>query len=265
MGIYNCASTLDEAVESVLQQTYNDWEFIMCDDGSIDNTYAIAKAYEDKYPGKFKVIKNNENLGLNKTLNKCLKIAKGEYIARMDGDDISLPTRFEKEVKILEEHAEYAIVSSPMIYFDESGDWGCGKAIEKPQIEDFCTKAPFFCHAPCMIRKKAFFDVGGYTEEKKLLRVEDCNLWYKLYAKGYRGYNLQEPLYKMRDDRNATGRRTMQARINGIYVTFLGFKMLHMPILKYRYAVRTAIIELIKIIMPVKMYEAIHKKKMKNQ
>ena len=263
MGIYNCASTLDAAIESILSQTYKDWEFIMCDDASADDTYKIAKSYEEKYPDKFMVIKNECNLGLNKTLNKCLKMARGEYIARMDGDDISLPDRFEKEVRILDLHPEYAIVSSPMIHFDENGDWGRSTTIERPQTDDFCKHAPFFCHAACMIRKSAYDDVGGYTEDKRLLRVEDCNLWYKLYAKGYRGYNLQQPLYKMRDDRNAAVRRTVQARLNGIYVTWLGYKMIKMPILKYRYAIRTTILELVKIIMPSMVYEYVHKRSLR--
>lgn len=136
-GIYNCKSTLDEAIESILNQTYTDWEMIMCDDGSSVGTYEKAKKYEKEYPGKFIVIKNEHNMGLNRTLNKCLEIAKGEYIARMDGDDISLPSRFEKEVDILDNHPEFAIVSSPMIYFDEAGDWGKVTAIEKPGINDF--------------------------------------------------------------------------------------------------------------------------------
>lgn len=117
MGIYNCESTLDEAIESILNQTFTDWEMIMCDDGSSDGTYIKAKEYEKKYPGRFVVIRNEHNMGLNITLNNCLKLAKGEYIARMDGDDISLPQRFEKEVDILDNHPEFAIVSTPMIFF----------------------------------------------------------------------------------------------------------------------------------------------------
>lgn len=139
-------------------------------------------------------------MGLNHTLNRCLQKADGEYVARMDGDDVSLPTRLEKEATFLDEHPEYAIVSTPMIFFDESGDWGRSYAIEKPTKHDFIKHSPVHCHAPCMIRREAYLAVGGYTEDKRMLRFEDVNLWYKLYAKGYVGYNLDEPLYKMRDD-----------------------------------------------------------------
>ena len=264
MGIYNCASTLNEAIDSIINQTYTNWEFIICDDGSTDNSYNIAKTYEKSDP-RFKVIKNKENRGLNATLNRCLKLADGEYIARMDGDDLSDPTRFQKEVEILNNHPEYAIVSTHMTTFDEGGECGCIRTLEKPQTHDFPTHVPMFCHAPCMIRRSAFIDVKGYTEDKRLLRVEDYHLWYKFYAKGYRGYNIQEALYKMRDDRNALHRRTVQARINGIYAIFVGFKMVNIPKWMYIYAIKNAIIEMIKIVIPDPIYESIHKNKLRNE
>lgn len=263
MGIYNCASTLNEAIDSIIDQTYPNWEFIICDDGSKDNSYNIAKSYEAVDSKRFKVIKNKTNKGLNATLNKCLEIADGEYIARMDGDDLCDPTRLQKEVQILNNHPEYAIVSTYMTTFDEGGDWGCIKTLERPLVKDFPTHVPMFCHAPCMIRRSAFLDVKGYTEDKRLLRVEDYHLWYKFYAKGYRGYNIQEALYKMRDDRNALHRRTPQARLNGIYATFVGFKMVHIPKWMYIYAVRNAIVEMIKIIIPETLYDVIHKKRLR--
>ena len=168
----------------------------------------------------------------------------------------------EKEIDILNNHPEYAIVSSQMITFDEGGEWGCITTLEQPQKKDFPTHVPMFCHAPCMIRKEAFLDVDGYTEDPHLLRVEDYHLWYKFYAKGYKGYNIQEPLYKMRDDRNALHRRTPTARMNGIYATFLGFKMLRLPAWMYIYAIKNAVVELIKIVMPDKVYEVLHKRRL---
>lgn len=262
MGIYNCDSTLCEAIDSIISQTYSNWEFIICDDGSKDNSYNIAKKYEEVDPERFKVIKNSENRGLNATLNRCLKMATGEYVARMDGDDICDSMRLQKEVEFLNNHSEYAIVSTHMTTFDSDGEWGCIKTLEYPQVKDFPTQVPMFCHAPCMIRKSAFLDVKGYTEDKRLLRVEDYHLWYKFYAKGYRGYNIQEPLYKMRDDRNALHRRTPQARINGIYATFLGFRMVHIPKWMYIYAIRNAVVEVIKIVLPDTLYDIMHKKRL---
>lgn len=262
MGIYNCESTLREAIDSIIDQTYTNWKFIICDDGSSDQSFAVAKEYEQSDPSRFQVIKNERNMGLNMTLNKCLALADGDYIARMDGDDISVPERFAKEVAVLNQNPEYAFVSCHMSTFDENGEWGSIKTLEKPQVRDFPTHVPMFCHAPCMIRREAFLDVGGYTEDKRLLRVEDYHLWYKFYAAGYRGYNIQETLYKMRDDRNALHRRTVSARLNGIYATFVGFKMVHLPVWMYIYAVKNAVVEFIKILVPDSLYEYLHKKKL---
>lgn len=259
MGIYNCEDTLDEAIESIFNQTYTDWELIMCDDASTDCTYEIAKKYYDKYPDKIKLIKNKKNQGLNITLNNCLKIADGEYIARMDGDDISISERLEKEVNFLETHREYALVSCPMIHFDENGDFLTGKAKEYPQKTDLLVGG-MFCHAPCMIRKNVYDEVGGYTVDKRLIRVEDFNLWQKIYAKGYKGYNLQEPLYKMRDGRNAKSRRTFKSRMNGTYAVYVGYKLLKLPPYYLIYVMKDFIMNVVKTIMPIGLYSYFHKK-----
>lgn len=264
MGIYNCASTLPEAIDSILEQTFTQWHMVLCDDGSADHTYDIAREYQDRYPDKFTLIRNAQNMGLNYTLNRCLEVADGEYIARMDGDDISLPTRLEKEVAFLDSHPEYAIVSTPMIFFDETGDWGRCYAIEKPTKRDFIKHSPVHCHAPCMVRAEAFRAVCGYTEDKRMLRFEDVNLWYKLYAKDYRGYNLEEPLYKMRDDQAAAHRRSLKSRINGVYVTYMGFKLFHFPWYTYSYVIVDFIKHFIKGVMPEWLYLKFHKKSMKH-
>lgn len=261
MGIYNCEKTLDEAIQSILCQTYTNWELVMCDDGSKDSTYSVAEKYAKDYPNKIVLLKNESNKGLNYTLNKCLHASTGDYIARMDGDDVSLPSRLEKEIEFLLQHPEYVVVSTPMIMFDENGEWGRTTVIQYPTVNDFCTHSPFFCHAACMIKKAVFLEVEGYTVDKKLLRVEDCHLWFKIYAKGYKGANLAEPLYKMRDDRNATNRRSFKARLNGCYVLYAGFKMLKMPWYKYTYVVINTIQELVKYIVPLSIYESIHKRK----
>lgn len=206
MGIYDCAPTLAEALDSLLAQTYQGFKVIMCDDGSTDNTAEVAQTYVDRYPEKFILIRNERNLKLAATLNRCLEYVNTEYVARMDGDDISVPERFEKEIQFLDNHHEYALVSCPMIYFDENGEFKRGVAIELPTKETFRKTTPF-CHAPCMVRASVYKEVGGYTVEKKTERMEDYYLWYKVYKAGYQGYNIQEYLYMMRDDRNAKVRR----------------------------------------------------------
>lgn len=254
MGIYNCAETLPEAINSILNQTYGDWELIMCDDGSGDNTYQVAKSYADKEP-RIVLLRNELNLGLNKTLNKCLAISKGEYIARMDGDDICDPTRFEKELAVLNSEPDIAIVSTPMFYFDENGVFGRGRPKEYPQKENFVKGSPI-CHAPCLVRREAYLAVEGYSELEIHRRAQDYHLWAKMYAKGYRAKNLSEPLYSMRDDRNAYARRTFKSYMKAIPNRFVIFKMLELPLKYYPYILKPLVIAF----TPSFIYDKIHKK-----
>lgn len=257
MGIYNCESTLVEAIESIRAQTYTNWELIMCDDGSTDSSFEIARQYSEEAPEKYIVLSNKKNMGLNATLNKCLKRAKGIYIARMDGDDLCAPDRLEKELIFLEENPQYDIVSTRMLYFDENGVFGTSKGINEPDLKSIAKGTPH-CHAPCMVRKSAYDLVGGYTEDKKLLRMEDYHLWIKMYSQGCRGYNLPEALYMMRDDRNATNRRKFKYRINEAYVHYLAVKMLNLPKFNYIYMFRPIFVGL----LPVKLYDILHKKRL---
>lgn len=256
MGIYNCASTLQEALDSLYAQTYQDFEIILCEDGSKDNTYELALENQKKH-NNIVLLRNPHNMGLNQTLNNCLAVAKGEYIARMDGDDLCDPTRFEKQVRFLDEHPEYAIVSTPMLYFDENGVFGKGTAREGEVFKDVFNTGSPFCHAPCMVRKEAYNKVGGYTVDKRLLRVEDYELWVKMYATGYKGYNLGEYLYSMRDDRNAVARRNWDNRRNEIYAHWLAYKKLNLSFVKFvQFATKTTA----KAICPNFVYDYFHKK-----
>lgn len=260
-GIFNCADTLPAAIDSIICQTFADWEWIMCDDGSTDNTYAVAERFCSKYPKKMFLLKNSKNMGLNYTLNRCLQVAQGEYIARMDGDDISLPERFEKEVAALDASPSLAVVSCPMVYFDEKGDWGKGNLSNVWPKSEQLVHGTVHCHAPCMLRANVMRQVGGYSEEKRLLRVEDWHLWIKIYATGAQGMNLPEYLYKMRDDRNAMGRRKFKFRFNEAYVSALAVKTFHLPKWKYIYALRPIIVGL----LPKPIYITLHRKKLEAQ
>lgn len=217
MGIYNCADTLLEALESLEAQTYKRFKVILCDDGSKDNTLEIVKKWAETHLN-YVVIQNEYNMKLAATLNHCLDYADTEYVARMDGDDLSIPFRFEKEINFLDEHPEFAFVSCPMIYFDENGDYRTGIAKAEPTKIDFIRNTPF-CHAPVLMRRDVLEAIGRYTAETKTERIEDYYLWHKFYSKGYKGYNLQEPLYKMRNGREAFARRKFSDRWRGYKIT----------------------------------------------
>jgi glycosyltransferase EpsE len=237
MGIYNCASTLAEALDSLLAQTYQSFKVIMCDDGSKDNTMEVAQQYVDRYPGKFILIKNERNLKLAATLNHCLEYADTEYVARMDGDDLCDPTRFEKQIKFLDEHPEYAHVSTTMKLFDEDGFYGQSRTlVPVPSKAQFKNGTPYY-HAPSMFRYSAFQKVNGYTAEPYVERIEDYYLWYKFHKAGLQGYNMNEPLYFMRNDKNAFARRKFSDRLRVYKVKLEVLKGLGVKF-RYYYAIR---------------------------
>jgi glycosyltransferase EpsE len=141
-----------------------------------------------------------------------------------------------------------------MIYFDEKGEfrWGEGKGEPDPKRLAYGT---IFCHAPCMVRKEAYEAVGGYTVANNRLRVEDWDLWIRMYEKGYKGFILKEPLYKMRDDRNAYSRRKYRYRINEFLVGIFAVKKLKLNPLYCLLSVRPLIVGL----LPKKIYLWLHR------
>ena len=255
MGVYNCEKYLQQALGSLYAQTFQDFKIIVCDDGSTDGTWEVASREADSH-SNIVLLRNEHNMGLNFTLNRCLEVADTEYCARMDGDDISMPSRFKTEVDFLDSHPEYAIVSTPMKYFDDGGVFRVGKGGGEPQPKDFPKGTPF-CHAPCMVRTEAYRAVGGYTDSYDLLRVEDYHLWIKMYSKGYRGYMLDEPLYMMRDDRAAAHRRSFATRVNEARVKALAIKQFRLPVWNYIHCLKPILLGL----MPAGMYSSLRKLK----
>ena len=118
MSNYNTPEEyLRPAIESILNQTYGNFEFIITDDCSTDNSLSIIESYTDK---RIKILRNEENLGITKSLNKCLGVAKGEFVARMDSDDIALPERLEKQVEFLKSHPDHIVCGTGV---ELIGDW----------------------------------------------------------------------------------------------------------------------------------------------
>lgn len=260
MGIYNCEITLPDAIESILSQSYNNWELIMCDDGSTDSTYAIAKSYQEKYPDKIVLLKNDKNLRLAASLNKCLSVSRGEYIARMDGDDESLPNRFEMEVSVLESNPEIMCVGTGLIVFDNEGEHGFRCTNEYPKRNSLVHGAPF-SHPTIMMRKKAYDELHGYTVSPDTLRAEDIDLWFRFFSKGYKGYVIQQPLYRYRESVGDFNRRSMKAAIGTTKVCLRGYHLLQYPWYYYPYAMKPILMALI----PKRMTYLYHKMKDKKK
>lgn len=259
MGIYNCETTLAESIESIIEQTYSNWELIMCDDCSNDNTYKIAEKYSKKYPDKIKLIKNKTNLTLGPTLNRCLRLVTGEYIARHDGDDLYIKDKLEKQVKFLEENKNIDLVGTAMKVFDENGVYGERLSKNNPKLKDLMKETPF-SHATIMARARVYVELNGYSEADNRRGVEDYDLWFRFYQKGFKGWNIDDSLYEVREDRNAYKRKNINRRINEIKTMINGRKILGLSTM-YNLAI---IKPIATIIIPSKLLMRYHRYKLKN-
>ncbi len=229
MSVYNCADTLCEAIDSILAQTYTNWEFVICDDCSTDNTFEICQAYAKKYPDKFVLVQNDVNRKLAYSLNHCLEHASGKFVARMDGDDRSHPDRFEKQVKYLMEHPDMDLVGCAAQKFNENGLHDIYYMEEHPNRYSLYRKLPFG-HAMIMTYKRVYDALDGYVVAKRTERGQDYDLWFRFFYKGFQGANLQEALYDVREDDNAIRRRTFKVRWSTYQTTRIGYKLLNYPI-----------------------------------
>lgn len=223
MGIYN-EKRRDHvilAIDSVLRQSIADFEFIICDDGSTEEFYAwlyqVCKKDE-----RIRLIRNEVNKGLSYTLNYCMKYASGIYYARMDADDISKKERLEKQMLFLEKHPQYAFVGCNAEFINDEGVWGEHVLNEKPEARDFLISSGFI-HPTVMVRAEVFDKIGGYSTAAYTTRAEDYELFMRLYANGYRGYNMQEFLFQYREDIHAFSKRKYRYRLNELRVRYRGY------------------------------------------
>ena len=247
MGIFNCAKTLPEAIDSILAQTYKNWELIMCDDCSTDDTYDVAKEYQNKYPHKIILIRNTENKRLAFSLNHCLKYATGHYVARMDGDDISASERFEKQINYLKKHPNIDLVGTAMQRFNEKGLHDIVYAVKSPNRYTLRNAVPFN-HATIMTYKYVYDRLNGYTVSDATARAEDYELWFRFFAAEFCGDSIAEPLYYVREDINAIKRRTPKSRWDALKIARNGFKLLKYP---RWWLIRTTCLTIFKSITPV--------------
>lgn len=247
MGVYNEKNhrQVKEAVESILQQSYRDFEFIICDDGSPEAESRWLASY-CKQDERIRYCRLEHNRGLSAALNKCLEMCEGEYVARMDADDISLPQRLERQVDFLDEHPEYALVGCSVSFIEKDKIWGKRHPPECPQPKDFLKTSPFI-HPTILIRTQILKKLGGYSEAPMALRVEDYDLFLRLYAAGERGYNLQDILFHYREDRDSFGRRKYRYRINEMRIRRKGFQELGICSGNMRYVVKPLVVGLVPV------------------
>ena len=194
MSVYNGEPYLRAAVDSILAQTYTDYEFIIIDDASTDATAAILDGFDD-----LRIVRsrNEENIGLTRSLNKGLVIARGEYIARMDADDISLPERLAKQVDFLDTHPEIGVLGTAVRVIDGSGNlshiWRL--PAKHALIKWRLCFSDSIAHPTVMMRREALEQVRGY--DTGFMSAQDYDLWRRLSRVTHLA-NLQEALLLLR-------------------------------------------------------------------
>ena len=224
MGVYNQTNhkAIEQAVDSILNQTFSNFEFLIYDDGSCEKEMLFLQQLA-KEDSRIRLLRGEENKGLAYGLNQCLKQAKGRYIARMDADDISEKERLQVQKEFLDLHLEYAFVGTSATLFDEQGIWGVRNMIKQPRAKEFLKYSPYI-HPSVMFRKKILEEVNGYQVSKDTLRCEDYELFMRLYCNGMYGYNIQQPLFFYREDRDWYDKRTWRQRISEMKIRYQGFQ-----------------------------------------
>jgi len=198
MSVYNGERFLRQAVDSIFNQTFSDFEFIVVDDGSTDGTAEILSSYA-RADSRLCVV-TQENRGLVKSLNRAIGMARGEYIARMDADDISMPERLAIQVRWLDAHPQIAVLGTRYDEIDESGRvirrgnrYAGSTLVERALLQG---NSSVFCHGSVMFRRTCFEHIGGYREQFKNA-AEDYDLWLRM-AERYELDNIVETLYQHR-------------------------------------------------------------------
>jgi glycosyltransferase involved in cell wall biosynthesis len=184
MSVYNGALYLRDSMDSIIKQTFKDFEFIIIDDCSTDDTWKILSEYANK-DHRIKLFKNDENIGLTKSLNKGLSQAKGKYIARQDADDISLGNRFDRQIDMLDENPEVVLVSCDIEWINAEG---FPLDIMKRSCPDYFINWYLLFynhlsgHSQVMFRRQQVLELGGYSEAYRY--SQDYELWCRLSKVG---------------------------------------------------------------------------------
>ena len=213
MPVYNGALYLREAVDSILNQTFIDFEFIIVDDGSTDETSAILDGYTDP---RIVRVTNQNNLGIIEALNRGLAVACGKYVARMDADDISLPERLSQQVQFLEEHPEIGILGTGIIEMDDSKVWRSCRPVYPAVVRWHLFFYTCISHPTMMVRRAIYEQLGGYGPT--FTHAEDLDFLLRA-AFEHKVANLPSHLLRYRRHPTAIGRTYHEPQVRNAILT----------------------------------------------
>ena len=205
---YNAELTLLDAVRSVFAQTHKSWELILIDDGSTDRSLELAQSIDDP---RVTVYSDGKNLKLAGRLNQVISMAKYDYIARMDADDLMSPNRIEILLSILESNKEYDLAScgTYSIKDDSSYNGYRGANENNYTFEGLISKSQGFLHAG-LVARKSWYERNNYNESLPL--GQDSDLWLRASKAGdFRAISIKDPLYMYREEGNVTSQKLLRA------------------------------------------------------
>ncbi|HEB9332197.1 TPA: glycosyltransferase family 2 protein [Campylobacter coli] len=213
MATFNREAYVSDSIESILKQTYSDFEFIIIDDCSSDNTYHIVKKYASK-DQRIVLLKNESNKGLIYSLNKGLQKAKGKYIARMDDDDISMPQRLAKQINFLETNKEITVVGSYLKSFGEDGiEYKTWVDVDKHYLVEIMLQFKCPISHPNVMIRKSFLNKYNLQYDEKYKHAEDYGLWLDIIKHGGKIENIPEVLLIHRATKNSISRSQNTSKI----------------------------------------------------
>lgn len=194
MAVYNGEQYLRQALKSILTQTFADFELIVVDDGSTDSTIDILN---DCHDSRLVLLRNEENIGQTRSLNRGLAVAQGRYIARQDADDLSYPARFASQVAYLDAHPEVGLLGSSYNVIDAAGEVIERRTVptDNDTIQRILVRRNCFAHGSVMMRRDVLARAGNYHEA--LWSIQDYDQWLRM-AEQAQVANLAEPLYAWR-------------------------------------------------------------------
>jgi len=199
MAAHNADKYIAETIESVLAQTYQNWELIITDDASTDHTRDIIIQYTEK-DSRIKMIRIDESVRQTIARIKAIEISSGEYLAILDADDISFPDRLKIQVDFLESHPDISVTGSIAELINAKGEH-IGKKEKTGDFTELAFKLLLqtqFIHSSVCMRKKAYDAIGGYDGVTYQIYAEEYDLWNRLAHEGYKMTNLPETLIKYR-------------------------------------------------------------------
>lgn len=261
MAVKNGENDLPKSIGSIQAQTLSDWELIVCDDGSTDNTLSVLNKMAEE-DSRITVLHNEASQGSAQARDFCIEIAKSNFIAIHDADDTSAPNRFELQYDFMQKHPEYAIVGSG--YYTVKTD-GTITGEMHPKSEPTAmdqVKGGLFMHPSFMMRKDMIAKVGFYTISPYTLRSQDYHMVMKVLGAGMKMYNMHECLYYYTADEGMMKRTRNWKNVKGLmWIRWDAYRRNHLPWWCYIYVLKPVVTNLI----PKEIMFMHHRKTFKNK